>query len=66
MNRQVWVCSKCGRTVEDKENWTRGWLIASHKDAEKRFNGEMVIRCTDHITDYALSCAVGGKSAIRK
>lgn len=65
MNRQVWVCSKCGRTVEDNPNSTRGWLIASHKDAEKQFHGEMVIRCPAHITNYALSCAVSGKSAIR-
>ena len=65
MIRQVWVCSKCGRTVQDDRNSTRGWLIASHKDAEKQFNGEMVIRCPTHITKYALSIAEGGKESIR-
>lgn len=65
MNRQVWVCSKCGRTVEDTPNTTRGWLIASHKDAEKQFNGEMVIRCPRHINRYALSNAKSGKNDIR-
>lgn len=65
MNRQVWVCSKCGRTVEDTPNATRGWLIASHKDAEKRFNGEMVIRCPQHINRYALNSAQNGRDDIR-
>lgn len=65
MNRQVWVCSTCGRTVENTVNATRGWLIDSHKDGEKQFNGEMVIRCPDHITSYALRCAEHGKEAIR-
>ena len=66
MNRQVWVCSKCGRTVENTEWATRGWLIDSHKNAEKQFNGEMVIRCPQHITAYAVRCAEHGRSAIRK
>ena len=65
MNRQVWVCSKCGRTVEDTVNTTRGWLIDSHKDAEKQFHGEMVIRCPNCITDYALRNAEHGRGAIR-
>ena len=65
MNRTVFVCGKCGRTVENKEQWTRGWLIASHLDAEKQFQGEMVIRCPQHITRHALRIAAGGKSAIR-
>ena len=65
MNRQFWVCSKCGRTVEDHPNWTRGWLIASHKMAEKSYNGEMVIRCPEHITGYALRNADGGRKSIR-
>ena len=65
MIRQVWVCSKCGRTVLNETQWTRGWLIDSHRDAEKAFNGEMVIRCPDHITDYAIRKAEHGKSAIR-
>lgn len=65
MNRQVWVCSKCGRTVENTPNATRGWLIDSHKDAEKQFHGEMVIRCPQHITQYAVRCAERGRAAIR-
>ena len=65
MNRQVWVCSKCGRIVQNNVNDTRGWLIDSHKDAEKNFNGVMVIRCPNCITKYALNCAEHGKAAIR-
>jgi len=65
MNRQVWVCSECGRTVQDDPNWTRGWLIGTHRDLEKAFNGEMVIRCPDHITDYAIRNVEGGRRAIR-
>jgi len=66
MNRDVWVCSRCGRTVEDMPQWTRGWLIDSHKDAAKAFNGEMVIRCPQHITDYAIRNAEHGRAAIRQ
>jgi len=66
MNRDVWVCSACGRTVQNKPQWMRGWLIASHKDPEKHANGVMVIRCPDHITRHALANADGGKSKIRK
>lgn len=65
MNRQAWVCSKCGRTVQDHPQWTRGWLIANHKDAEKRANGEMVIRCPLHITRYAIYQAQSGRPKIR-
>lgn len=65
MIKTVFVCSTCGRTVENKPNWTRGWLIAQSKNAEDRFNGVMVIRCPLHITDYALRKAEGGRSAIR-
>ena len=53
MIRQVWVCSKCGRTVENTQNATRGWLIGQHKNAAKAAQGEMVIRCPRHITQYA-------------
>ena len=66
MNRTVYVCSKCGRTVENHPNWTRGWLIATHRDAAKAANGEMVIRCPQHITQYAIRCAEHGRSAIRR
>lgn len=61
----VVVCSKCGRTAENTPNWTRGWLIDTHKNAEKAFNGEMVIRCPQHITAYAISQAERGRAAIR-
>ena len=65
VNKQAWVCSKCGRTVLDNANDTRGWLIDSHKDGEMQFNGEMVIRCPNCITAYALRTAEHGKEAIR-
>jgi DNA-directed RNA polymerase subunit RPC12/RpoP len=65
MNRTVYVCSRCGRTVENHPNWTRGWLIDTHKDAAKAFNGEMVIRCPDCITKYAIRNAERGRAAIR-
>jgi len=63
-NRDVWVC-RCGTTVENTENATRGWLIAGNKNAEKAFNGEMVIRCPHCITDYAIRNAENGKADIR-
>jgi len=65
MIRQVYVCSKCGRTVMNEHNWTRGWLIDSHRDAEKRDRGEMVIRCPNCITNYAVRKAQRGRAAIR-
>ena len=65
MNRQVWVCSMCDRMAGNDEQWTHGWLIDKHKDAEKRFNGEMVIRCPDHISEYAIRLALRGKAAIK-
>ncbi len=64
MNRQVWVCSKCGRTVRDEPNATRGWLIDRHRDPAKQFQGEMVIRCPRHITSYALRSAESGRDAV--
>ena len=63
--KSVWVCSSCGRAVFDNPNSTRGWLIGNHKDAEKHFHGEMVIRCPDHITGYALRCAQNGQDDVR-
>jgi len=47
----IYRCSVCGRTAD--EYHVRDWLIGSHRDPEKRANGEMVIRCPDHITPYA-------------
>jgi len=61
----VYVCSKCGRTVQYEPNWTRGWLIGTHKNAAKAFNGEMVIRCPAHITNYAIRNAQNGRADIR-
>lgn len=62
-SKQIWVCSVCGRGAEDSA--TRGWLIGSHKDPEKHYYGEMVIRCPQHVTDYAIRNVVGGRKAIR-
>jgi len=59
------VCSKCGHTVEDTPNWTRGWLVGTHKNAVKAFNGEMVIRCPQHITQYAIRNSENGKGDIK-
>ena len=59
------VCSKCGRTAENTQNWTRGWLIGTHRNAEKAFNGEMVIRCPNHITQYAIRNVENGRKAIQ-
>jgi DNA-directed RNA polymerase subunit RPC12/RpoP len=63
LNKTVYVCSKCGK--QSDEDHVRGWLIDSSKNAEKRYNGEMVIRCTECITVYALREAEHGKKAIR-
>jgi len=57
-------CGKCGRTTD--EDHVRGWLIDTHKDAAKAFNGEMVIRCPNHITNHAIRCAEHGRAAIRQ
>ena len=59
----LYVCSKCGRTADSQH--VRGWLIGTHADPERAYNGEMMIRCPDHVTDYAVRNTVGGKSAIR-
>ena len=65
MPHDVWVCSKCGQTVEDTPNATRGWLIGRNKDAAKQFDGWMVIRCPSCITDYAIRQAEHGRGDIR-
>ena len=62
--RTVFVCEKCGRTADDQH--LRGWLIGTPKNAERVFNGEMVIRCPRHVTKYAIRDTEGGRSAIRK
>jgi len=56
-------CSKCGRTADSQH--VRGWLIGTHAAPERAYNGEMMIRCPEHITEYAVRNTVGGKSAIR-
>jgi len=58
-----YVCDKCGRTADSDH--VRGWLIGTARDAEKAVNGEMVIRCPDHITDHAVRSVKGGRKAIR-
>ena len=65
MNRTVYVCSRCNRTVENEPQWTRGWLIGKHKNAAKAFLGEMVIRCPACITRHAIRTVEGGRAAIR-
>jgi DNA-directed RNA polymerase subunit RPC12/RpoP len=62
--RTVYVCSKCGRTADDQH--VRGWLIGTPKSGEKQFSGEMMIRCPQHTTDYAIRQTQGGRSKIRK
>ena len=59
----TYVCSKCGRRAD--EFHIRGWLIGTHKDPERAYNGEMMIRCPDHITEYAIRNTVGGRNAIK-
>lgn len=56
-------CSKCGRTAD--EDHVRGWLIGTAKNPEKAYNGEMVIRCPEHITEYAIRSCTKGRGAIR-
>jgi DNA-directed RNA polymerase subunit RPC12/RpoP len=63
MNRQVYVCGKCGRTADTDH--VRGWLIGRSKNAEDQANGILVIRCPQHISGYALRKAEGGRNAIR-
>lgn len=46
----IYVCSVCGDTIEaDADN--EDWLIAN---ALGSTSGEMVIRCPEHITEYAI------------
>lgn len=44
----LYVCGKCGRTADDQH--VRDWLIAPRVDSAE---GWMVIRCPQHITEYA-------------
>jgi len=63
MSGTIYVCGKCGRTADDMH--VRGWLIGSAKNAEKVGNGEMVIRCPEHVTRYAIRQVELGRKAIR-
>ena len=52
--RTFYVCSRCGETSEDHN--LEGWLIVSVPYSK---SGEMVIRCPEHITRYAIYKAGG-------
>ena len=54
MLRTINVCSKCGETTTAWET-TDDWLIGSSKAKA----GQMVIRCPQHITRYAIRQAGG-------
>lgn len=62
--KTYFVCSKCGRTADSRH--LHGWLIGRHRDPEKQYWGEMVIRCPEHVTTYAIRKVVGGRKAIHK
>jgi DNA-directed RNA polymerase subunit RPC12/RpoP len=59
----LFVCSRCGRTADSRH--VRGWLVGTHTDPERAVNGEMVIRCPEHVTDDAIRNTVNGRDAIR-
>jgi len=63
-SKTIYVCGKCGR--QSDEDHVRGWLMGESKNAEDRWNGVMVIRCTDCITEYAIRKAQNGKRDIRQ
>ena len=46
--KTYYVCSKCGRTVEVGREV--GWLAVR----DPRHPGQMIVRCPEHITRYAL------------
>jgi DNA-directed RNA polymerase subunit RPC12/RpoP len=48
-----YVCSKCGDVCEGNQD---DWLIANVPNSTA---GEMVIRCPQHITEYAIRKAGG-------
>jgi thiaminase len=45
------VCTKCGRSEDLDQALADGWLYATM--VAKANQGYMVIRCPEHITDYA-------------
>ncbi len=44
------VCGKCGKVEEIDKAKAAGWLIAPRVDKPE---GYLIIRCKDHVTDYA-------------
>jgi len=54
MATTIYVCDKCGETSADWD--IEDWLIAAVPGST---TGEMVIRCPDHITEYAIRKAGG-------
>lgn len=64
METTIYVCAKCGDTSRDIDNLD-DWLIASRPGKP----GEMVIRCPDCITRYAVRKAGGhieyGRAVVR-
>lgn len=54
-HKTIYVCSTCG---ENTAEWgtDEDWLIASVPESK---TGEMVIRCPEHITEYAIRKAGG-------
>lgn len=56
------ICSKCGRYEELSKARKAGWLI------EQRLGrpGFMVIRCSDHVTNYARRQAGLSQCTLRK
>lgn len=57
MGETYYVCSVCGAKATPYEAGEQGdWLVASVPGSK---SGEMVIRCPDHITRYAIRKAGG-------
>jgi len=52
MNATIVICSKCDTRSEYGAAIASGWLIEQRKDKPE---GSLVIRCPDHITEYARS-----------
>jgi len=47
-------CHICGRAVSESAAEYEGWLVEQRRGKQP---GHLVIRCPDHITDYALRAA---------
>ena len=55
MEKTIYVCTECGETTEDWDT-DEDWLIAKVPDST---NGEIIVRCPEHITLYAIYRAGG-------